>query len=287
MLHDVVDVINQRTVIYASTGGLPALPRVERIACERVSDPGYRLRLPRPGPTYAAIQVTLGGAGAVWHPDGRIQEISRGYALCLLTDRSRFIYGLPDDAREPWDFIFVEIHGAGALAVVGELVERFSPVVRCDPEHAVIRDLLRRVPSRGTRVAVMPPGESAALAMALLAALVDEQRDQSLDGEDRLCLAAMEHLRAHLDEPPGIAAVARRLGVSREHLTRLFTASCGESPARWLHRQRLAEADRLVRGGTDAIAEIARRCGFATASHFIHCFKRQYGRTPAEHRRQR
>ncbi|MBA2480351.1 MAG: helix-turn-helix domain-containing protein [Planctomycetes bacterium] len=279
--------IRQRTVIYASTGGLPALPRLERIAHDTVTGTAYRHRLPRPGPAYAAVQITISGRGALWHPDGTVQQIPPGWAMCLLTDRSRFVYGVPDDALEPWEFLFIEMFGLSALDAVGELVARHTPVVRCDADHPVLDDLKRRLPTRGTRIAVMTPGESAMIAMAVIAGLVDQQRDPDPSGEHHLCLQTMEMLRSQLADPPSIATVARQLGVSREHLTRLFTASCGEPPARWLRTQRLAEADRRLRGGPEPIADIARACGFATASHFIHSFQQQYGRTPAEHRRRR
>ncbi|MBA3708351.1 MAG: helix-turn-helix transcriptional regulator [Planctomycetes bacterium] len=276
--------INHRTALFASAGTLPALPQIERISREVVDTAAYRHRLPRPGPSYAAIQITLGGRGALWHPDGRIEAIPRGRALCLLTGRSHFTYGLPDNATEPWDFVFVQIFGSAAISVLAELVARTSPVLRLDPEHPLVTDLVHRLPARGSRVTLIPAGENAALAMSIIGGLVDQQRDAAA-GEDHLPLAAMELLRTRLADPPSIAAVAAKLGVSREHLTRAFTVSCGESPARWLRHQRLFEADRLVREGAAPIAEIARNCGFATASHFIHSFRKQYGQTPIEHRR--
>jgi AraC-like DNA-binding protein len=82
------------------------------------------------------------------------------------------------------------------------------------------------------------------------------------------------------------AMVARHVGLSQRHLNRLF-AEDGWTVTRWIWEQRLALSFRLL---TDphhrrlAIADIAQRCGFASAAHFTSAFKSRYGLTPSEQR---
>jgi AraC-like DNA-binding protein len=82
------------------------------------------------------------------------------------------------------------------------------------------------------------------------------------------------------------AMVARHVGLSQRHLNRLF-AEDGWTVTRWIWEQRLALACRLLtdpRHRRLAIADIAQRCGFASAAHFTAAFKSRYGLTPSEQR---
>jgi AraC-like DNA-binding protein len=82
------------------------------------------------------------------------------------------------------------------------------------------------------------------------------------------------------------AMVARHVGLSQRHLNRLF-AEDDWTVTRWIWEQRLALARRLLsdpRHRRQAIADIAQRCGFASAAHFTSAFRSRYGLTPSEQR---
>ncbi|GGG60123.1 AraC family transcriptional regulator [Kocuria dechangensis] len=78
------------------------------------------------------------------------------------------------------------------------------------------------------------------------------------------------------------AQVAAAAGVSERQLARLFAAR-GETFAEHLlaHRLQAAEA-LLVSEPHTPVAQIARRCGFASPSHFARSFKARTGVTPSE-----
>ncbi|XKH57327.1 AraC family transcriptional regulator [Citricoccus nitrophenolicus] len=83
---------------------------------------------------------------------------------------------------------------------------------------------------------------------------------------------------------PGLdrALVAREAGVSERQLARLF-ASHGTTFAETVMSHRLRRAETLlVSGSSRPIADIARQCGFTTASHFSQAFKARAGVTPSE-----
>jgi AraC-like DNA-binding protein len=86
---------------------------------------------------------------------------------------------------------------------------------------------------------------------------------------------------------PGLsrAKVARAAGVGERQLARLFAAH-GQGFAESLMAYRLRRAEGMI--ATEpaaAIADIARRCGFATASHFSRAFREHVGVTPSEMQR--
>jgi AraC-like DNA-binding protein len=89
----------------------------------------------------------------------------------------------------------------------------------------------------------------------------------------RQCLAD------RLQEPPTLAELAERAGISRFQLLRRFAALHGCTPHAWLMQQRAERARALIRQG-ETLAAAASACGFADQSHMTRIFTRQFGFTP-------
>ena len=92
------------------------------------------------------------------------------------------------------------------------------------------------------------------------------------------------HIQTHLGEKLPLADLAAVAGVSTSHFAKAFHRSVGETPHRFLVRQRLEHARGLLRatGGTMPLAEAAFQAGFGSQSHFTRCFRAWYGQTPGE-----
>ena len=99
--------------------------------------------------------------------------------------------------------------------------------------------------------------------------------------------AAVEYLRAHLDEPLPIAALTKRLGFSRSRVFDLFTAETGMAPHHYLVRLRLEKAMELLRDTRMTVTEIALATGFASGQHLSRVFRKYRGETPSEWRKVR
>lgn len=259
------------------TGGLPA---VDRIVRETGLAHSYRHSVAHRDDRMGAVQVTLAGCGRLW-PDGRSSGagIALPYGRCLA-----FRYGQPltyatDPQALRWDFVYINLHGAAAMAMLGELIARHGHALACDPAHpALVRlsDLARGPGIRHRRLAL---ADSARIASDVLLALAEANPGTAAPGRDPL-EAACAYLVHRLGQPVDVADAADAVGVSREHLTRLFRRRLGLAPAAWLRRERLHQAELLLRGGNQPLAAIAQRCGFATASHFVHAFRKRFGITP-------
>ena len=74
-------------------------------------------------------------------------------------------------------------------------------------------------------------------------------------------------------------------GVSPFHFARMFRASTGEPPHRWLTGERIARAKELLRHTNLPVSEIAAEVGFRSQSHFGQAFRRFTGATPRAWRR--
>ncbi len=93
-------------------------------------------------------------------------------------------------------------------------------------------------------------------------------------------------LNRSVASPPGLAALAAKVGCSAFHLSRLFRREEGVS-LREFHRRlraRLA-AERLARGARD-LTDLALDLGYADHSHFTNSFRREWGVPPSRFRAQ-
>lgn len=276
--------ITQRALLLSTGPGPASLPRLERVVWERGEPPGYRHDSGIRASEQAAVQITLAGCGALLSPRGDVlAEVPVGFALCFLSQRQRVLYGCRPGDRSPWDFVYANLEGASAIAALGELVAAHGHVLALDPGHSTVQALLRLVPRGELAHRRLGAAASARLAGDLIAALVEASESAGIDAA--LVDQAMAFLAARLAAPVGIAQAAAHCGVSREHLSRIFTRRSGEPPAAWLRRQRLRHAEILLRAGNLPVAEVARRCGFATTSHFGQMFRAHAGATPARYRR--
>ncbi len=95
----------------------------------------------------------------------------------------------------------------------------------------------------------------------------------------------LEWALARLDQPLGLADLARQGNMSVRTLARRFVAETGSTPHRWLTHQRLLAARRRLETTDDSIEAVAGAVGFDTGMTLRHHFRRTYGTTPTAYRR--
>jgi AraC-like DNA-binding protein len=94
--------------------------------------------------------------------------------------------------------------------------------------------------------------------------------------------AARELLAA---EPAGLREIARRLGCSPYHLSRVFHRRTGLTLTRYRNRLRVMRALEAIEAGETDLAGLAVRLGFADHAHLTRTVRRECGRTPRGLRR--
>ena len=89
----------------------------------------------------------------------------------------------------------------------------------------------------------------------------------------------------HLDEPVTVEDLARRAAMSPRSFARHFRALTGTTPYRWLIRQRVLLAQRLLETSDLATDDIAVRCGLGSAANLRAHFSAMVRCSPAAYRR--
>lgn len=268
--------IDDRALDITPLGALPGFCLLGRVAVERAR-PGYRRNVARRGRSNGIVQITLSGCGWCRSGDGPVRTIPVGHAMVFHTRRHQdLVYGLP--AGGSWEFLYTDLDGASASDGLSDIVTTCGHVVTLDPTHAAVQACARLLPRAALAHRTMPAAEAARLGTGILLALAEAT---NLPG-DRLVLAAMAWLRDRLDQAVAVADCAAALGVSREHLTRRFTAQVGDSPARWQLRQRIARARTLLAAPGASVAAVSTACGFTSPAHFAAVFRAETGSRPRD-----
>ena len=120
------------------------------------------------------------------------------------------------------------------------------------------------------------------LAFALLCEL--SGADSAAPSLPPLVTAAIEDIRQNYAGLYGVEELSERLGVSKSHLVRTFTAAVGVPPGRYLTTVRIEAAMRLLLHREYTLDVIASLCGFSGANYLCRVFKKETGHSPAQWR---
>jgi transcriptional regulator GlxA family with amidase domain len=123
--------------------------------------------------------------------------------------------------------------------------------------------------------------------------VVPPQRDggqrQYIDGpapayDDGVFGRLLEELTESLAEPHTVASMAESARMSSRSFARRFAEQTGVPPMRWLTRQRVLHAKLLLESTRAPIDDVARSCGFASATLLRHHFTAEMGVPPTRYR---
>jgi len=99
--------------------------------------------------------------------------------------------------------------------------------------------------------------------------------------------AVLECIESQLADDVSLLTLADRAHISPFHFARLFRATVGMPPHRFVLRLRLEKASRLISAGKLTLAQVAAECGFHDQPHFTRAFQRRFRITPAMYPRGR
>ena len=163
---------------------------------------------------------------------------------------------------------------------LGDVVSSAGTVAALDCcLHLVRTDLGAAVAAEVARRLVMAPHRDGSQAQYVRTPVPDD------GGPDEIA-EAMVSARRHLDRPLDLDAWAAGVLMSRRTFTRRFRERTGESPGRWLLRQRLDLARTLLETTRLPMDEVAERSGLGSTASLRRHFRDVLGTSPRRHREQ-
>ncbi|MCI4065133.1 helix-turn-helix domain-containing protein [Micromonospora sp. R77] len=94
----------------------------------------------------------------------------------------------------------------------------------------------------------------------------------------------LDWMRGHLDQPWSLRSLGERVHMSPRTLARHFHRLTGMSPHRWLTRERVLAAQRMLEAGDEPIGRIAARTGIGSTANLRQTFRREVGVSPQAYR---
>ncbi|MGA7623813.1 MAG: helix-turn-helix domain-containing protein [Candidatus Acidiferrales bacterium] len=93
-----------------------------------------------------------------------------------------------------------------------------------------------------------------------------------------------ELVHAKMEDDLSLDEMAESVGLSTAHFARMFCKSTGETPHRFVLRQRLERAKAMLRAPDARVLDVAVACGFKTQQHFAQAFRDIWRVSPTEFR---
>jgi transcriptional regulator GlxA family with amidase domain len=97
---------------------------------------------------------------------------------------------------------------------------------------------------------------------------------------DARVAVALRHMHGEPSRPWSVEQLANKAALSRSAFSERFTKAVGLAPMEYLLAWRMALAKDLLRGEGLAIADVAERVGYGSASTFSTAFSRHVGQAP-------
>lgn len=207
---------------------------------------------------------------------GRYRWVNRGFLLNYALERVEQVVGRTDHDLSP-AHLADQYECDDDRVLGGEPVEgRIELVGRFD--RTAVWSLTTKRPLRDARGEIVG---TLGMTRVVDAAVVQD------GGEDATLGRVLVHMRKHFAKPLPNAGLARIAGRSVRAFERMFRRQMQATPQQFLRRLRLRLACRELTAGNSSIAAIAAGHGFCDQSHFVREFRREFGLTPGDYRRQR
>ncbi|NVJ02282.1 AraC family transcriptional regulator [Myxococcus sp. AM009] len=202
-------------------------------------------------------------------PKGEVRHGTRGGRPDVRLLGGYFIFDSPDAALMVSLLpAMVHVRGVERLSVLVRLVGDETGAQRSGRDLVLSRlvELLLIEALRSTSSDDAPPGLLRGLADARLA-------------------PAIRQMHGHLTRQWTVAQLAKSAALSRSAFFERFTRTVGLPPMEYLLDWRMAVARGLLRRRELAIAEVAERVGYSSASTFSTAFSRRVGQSPGRYAR--
>ncbi len=228
------------------------------------------------------FQFTFAGLGHFESYGQAPQPIPPGtgfFAVIL----SRHRYYLPESSPG-WTFAWIGLYHPYLLRRITKQVELTGPVIRALPNSPLVARLLRLV--RGAFRKDFRDRFEVERALFDFTLTYEQSAEKAPSpGGAQMLEELRQRLLADLQQPIGVAELARERGMSQSAFSHSFRTQTGLTPARFILELRVQEAARLLVGTHLTLERIAEKCGFANGNHFGKVFRRLRQQSAGSYRR--
>jgi len=228
---------------------------------------------------------TLKGRGC-FREGKRVWELNPGVAYICCGHEPDVIYCYPEDGTAPWTFFWFSFKDNYAESILKSLVKNYGRIYHISEQHSLIKQMLALLASNQPLTFLAPhqAGELVFGTLNMLAEVFEQNAGNA--GQSQLVQRLKLLVNKSLQDCISCEKLADKLGVSREHLSRVFKEHTGITPNEFILQRKILEACALLKETSLTCKEIAFRLGYESVSNFIRAFRKHQAVTPQEFRRQ-
>lgn len=234
------------------------------------------------------LVLVLSGCISYQLDEGRSVRLSGPSVHLRLRDAPHAVlHGMEQGAD--LEYVSASLPLAGLAQGLGLTAQGLADALEAGPQGSLVRDGLASTAQRCVARQILHCPLQGAARQLFLASKGLELLALSMPGADpaqataeraaQQIERAAQLLRDSLQDPPGLRALAREVGLNVNKLTLGFRQRFGCSVAEWLQEQRMAHAYELLCSARIDVAQAAALCGYS-ASHFSKVFQRRHGVLP-------
>ncbi len=265
---------------------MSSMPDLHNVALEERYSTDYCCdSIHRTHERHSLFKYTLQGFGMLRIGE-REYRVPKGHGFLVKIGRPEVCYFYPEDAVEPWQFVYITFSGTVVDEMIADITERHGPIFQLDSSHEIVR-WMQDAQSWNDEDCVIPAARSGQMVLDVLLGLAasKEGEQHHSPGHD-LVLRVRQVMADHLQQNINVQHLAQHLNISREYLTRKFKEETGITPHEFIIRQKMLAACRWLKNGDMSSKEISAWLGYDEPAHFARTFKRSMGMTPTRFRRE-
>ncbi len=232
------------------------------------------------------LTITLSGRG-VLQVGQKHYDLLPGTAFIYRDCDQNVSYYCPDDAEEKWHFIWINFSGAESERLISIINRHYGYFFDLHGDKAIEKELMSYRDFSGQTLMLTPFG-AAKIAMDIFNNLCRSSAEaKNSSGEFDMINKVHQLMANSFGETVSTVTLASKLGISREHLSRLYHAKTGSTIKEYQMEQRMTEALTLLQKTSMTCKEIAYHCHFESYSSFFRNFRKVYNISPALFRKKK
>ncbi len=227
---------------------------------------------------FAKIYYVESGAGFLRHHDQEFKLMPG--RICLIPPLSGLSYGCDNKVEIWWAHFSAEVLSALNLFEYLNFSFQIAPK---NTEHMriIISNLITIFNEDSPDAQLLSNG----LLLQMLAPFI-KKSGSKVNAEKQAQILrfqpALKHIERHLGEKISVSALAKKVSLERAYFSTLFAKVFGISPALYINRKRIENAQAILRGTETKLEAIASELGFTDGFHLSKTFKKITGISPSE-----
>lgn len=255
---------------------------------EEVETKGYHIPLfsPQiiPADVGGQITITLEGKGILKVGNQKFECVP-GTAFLYRDNDPDVSYYFPSDGSSKWRFVWINFMGEISSSIIAEINRIYGYYFHIG-ENSELENILLSYRKFSGATLSQTPLEAAEMFFSLVNQLCSSNTEKfHLPGKNRQIMDIQNEIHTAFAESLTTTALAQKLGISREHLSKTFREQTGRTLQDYREEQRLNEALTLLLKSNISCKEIAVLCHYGSYTSFFRSFKKNYNMSPEEFRK--